>query len=43
MQSSSTFISISGPIQEVKKKKHMIINDYENIIAFSEESKQSGL
>ena len=42
MQSSSTFISISGPIQEVKKK-HMIINDYENIIAYSEESKQSGL
>ena len=43
MQSSSTFISIPGRIQEVKKNSHMIINDYENIIAYSEESKQSGL
>ena len=39
MQSSSTFIRISGPILEVKKS--LLINDYENVIAYSEESKQS--
>ena len=38
MQSSSTFIRISGPIPEVKKSA--LINDYENI-AYSEESVQS--
>ena len=39
MQSSSTFIRISGPIAEVKKSA--LINNYENIIAYSEESEQS--
>ena len=39
MQSSSTFIRISGPILEVKKKS-ALINDWENI-AHWEESEQS--
>ena len=39
MQSSSTFIRISGPIPEVKKST--LINDYENIITYSDESEQS--
>ena len=39
MQSSSTFIRISVPIPEVKKSA--LINDYENIIAYSEEAVQS--
>ena len=39
VQSSTTFIRISGPIAEVKK--FALINDYENIIAYSEESEQS--
>ena len=39
MQSSGTFITISGPIPEVKK--YALINDYENIIAYSEESEKS--
>ena len=39
MQSLSTFIRISGLIPEVKK--YALINDYENIIAYSEESEQS--
>ena len=38
MQSSSTFIRISGLIPEVKKSA--LINYYENIIAYSEESEQ---
>ena len=38
MQSSGTFIRISGLIPEVKKSA--LINDYKNIIAYSEESKQ---
>ena len=37
-QSSSTFIRISGIIPEVKKLA--LINSYENIIAYSEESEQ---
>ena len=36
IQSSSTFIRISGPILEVEK--FALIRDYQNIIAFSEES-----
>ena len=32
---------ISGPILEVKKSP--LINDYENIIAYSEESEQSNM
>ena len=39
MQSSSTFIWISGPISEVKR--YTLINYYENIFAYSEESEQS--
>ena len=39
MQSSSTFIRTSGSILKVKKSP--LINDYENIIAYSEESEQS--
>ena len=39
IQSSSTFIRISGPVLEVKKSS--LINDYENIIGYSEESKQN--
>ena len=39
MQSSSTFIRISGLIPEVKKSA--LINYYENIIAYSEESEQT--
>ena len=35
MQSSGTFIRILGPISEVKKLS--LINDNENIIAYSEE------
>ena len=35
----STFIRISGPIQEAKKSA--LINDYENIIAYREKSEQS--
>ena len=38
MQSSSTFIRISGPFPEVKKS--VLINDWENIIAYWEESEQ---
>ena len=38
MESSSTFIRISGLIREVKKSA--LINDYENIIAYSDESEQ---
>ena len=38
MQSSSTFIRISGPIPKVKTA---LINDYENIVAYSEQSQQS--
>ena len=41
MQSSRAFIRISGLIPEVKK--YAMINDYENIIAYSEESKQEGM
>ena len=37
-QSSSTFIRILGPITEVKKNP--LINEYENIIAYWEESEQ---
>ena len=37
-QSSSTFIRILRPITEVKKNP--LINEYENIIAYSEESEQ---
>ena len=39
IQSSSTFIRISGPILEVRK--FALKKGYENIIAYSEESKQS--
>ena len=40
MQLSSTFIWIyQGPIPEVKK--YALIDDYENIISYSEESEQS--
>ena len=39
MQSSSTFIRISGPIPEVKKST--LIHDYENIIVYWEKSEQS--
>ena len=39
MQSWSTFIRMSGPIPEVKNPT--LINDYENIIAYSKESEQS--
>ena len=35
IQSSSTFIKLSGPISEVKEKS-AIINDWENIIAYWE-------
>ena len=38
MQFSTTFIRISGLILEVKKSA--LINDYENTIAYSEESGQ---
>ena len=38
MYSSRTFIRTSGLITEVKKSA--LINDYENIIAYSEESNQ---
>ena len=38
MQSSSTFIRMSGLIPEVKMSA--LINDYENIIVYSEESEQ---
>ena len=38
MQSSSTFIRISGPISKVKTA---LINDYKIIVAYSEQSKQS--
>ena len=38
MESSSAFIRISGLIREVKKSA--LINDYENIIAYSDESEQ---
>ena len=41
MQSSSTFIKISGAITEVKKSA--LINDYGNIVVYSEESEQSGV
>ena len=40
MQSSSTFIKISRPITEVKKKSGLI-NDGKNIFAYWKESKQS--
>ena len=36
MQSLSTFIRISGPISEVKKSA--LINGWENVIAYWEES-----
>ena len=39
MQFLSTFIRTSGPVPEVKKPA--LINNYENIIAYSEEYKQS--
>ena len=38
-QSFSTFIRISGPIPEVEKSA--LINDYEIILAYCEEFKQS--
>ena len=38
MESSSTFIRIYGPIPKVKTA---LINDYENIVAYSEQSQQS--
>ena len=38
MQSSSAFIRISGPIPKVKTA---LINDYKNIVAYSEQSEQS--
>ena len=41
MPSLSPFIEISGPFAEVRKSA--LINDYENIIAYSEESEQSKL
>ena len=41
MQSSSTFIAISGPIPEVKKSA--LINDWENVIAYWEGSEQSAV
>ena len=39
MQSSTRFIRISEPFPEVKKSA--LINEYENNIAYSEESEQS--
>ena len=39
MQFLSTFIRTSGPVPEVKKSA--LINNYENIIAYSEEYEQS--
>ena len=39
MQSSSAFNKISGPIPEVKKSE--LINDWEHISAYWDESKQS--
>ena len=41
MPSLSPFIEMSGPFAEVRKSA--LINDYENIIAYSEESEQSKL
>ena len=41
MQSLSTIIGLSGPIPEVKKSA--LINDYENKIAYWEESQSSEL
>ena len=38
MQYSKTFIRISGLIPEAKKSS--LTNDYENVIAYSEESEQ---
>ena len=38
MESSSTLIRISGPISKVKTE---FMNDYENIIAYSEQSELS--
>ena len=40
MQSSSTFVWISGPIPKVKKK-FALINDFKNFIAHWKESEQS--
>ena len=40
MQSSSTFMWISGSFPGVKR--YALINDYENIIVYSEESEQNG-
>ena len=37
MQSPSTFIRISGPILKVKIA---LVNDYENIVTYSEQSEQ---
>ena len=37
MQSSSTFIKISGPIPEVKKSA--LISDWDNIVAYWEEAR----
>ena len=39
MKSSNTFIRVSWSISEVKKSA--LINDYENVVAYSEQSKQS--
>ena len=39
MQPSSSFIRLAGPVPEVKKSA--LINGYENIIAYWEESKQN--
>ena len=40
MQSSSTFIKMKGLIPEVKKKS-ALINDWENIIPYCEESRKN--
>ena len=41
MQSSSTFIRLPGPIPEVKQIE--LINEYEIVIAYWEESEQSNV
>ena len=41
MQFSSTFIRISGPVPEVKKSA--LINDHENIVAYSDSPRNSCL
>ena len=41
MQSSSTFIRLPGPIPKVKQIE--LINEYEIVIAYWEESEQSNV